>query len=460
MASFPPPTQQASLFGKLPTVLDYVRINHNYPPAIALDEWMSRALQDLTVASLSWPSARYRFVFAPSGMEHALVGVFGPSRDRAGRKFPLSVFVPVPVGAIAHKFAALPAACQELFSAADALLDDAAKLSRDDAAERLLSVPRLDLDVLEDEYAALQVALDERSADSFVHALYTGADYAAEDAFARATAALSKVQSAAPERALALDCPVASISDVSAWLSLVEACLRWEGREAPSAFWSTDADPGRLLISLGTPLPLLPLWLADRKRKSDRLVSLVPPPGTYAAPAAHAAPASEYTDAAPASDAAYATPASGSAYATPASGSAYATPAPAPSAPLPTPARAPLPMPGASTPPQGFSITARLPDEASSTWTSESTESSSATGEAGLDEVDADAAYDDDAQDAPTAAAAEPESQLGATPPADPAAHAEDAEDGVQSGARTSARVTAKTGPSLWRKWRALAGGT
>ena len=95
-ASFQLPTPSASLFGKLPTVLDYVRVDHSFPAAIALDEWLSRAIQELTLASLAWPQARYRFLFAPPAVDHVIVGAIAASRDRAGRKFPLSIFAPVP----------------------------------------------------------------------------------------------------------------------------------------------------------------------------------------------------------------------------------------------------------------------------------------------------------------------------------------------------------------------------
>lgn len=301
------PTPHASLFGKLPTVLDYVRINHSYPVAIALDEWLSRSLQDLTVASVSWPAARYRFLFAPSGSEHAVAGVFGPSRDRAGRKFPLSVFAPIPMAALTRCFAALPQACAPLFDAADQLLDEAATLSRDDAAARLESLPLPSAEALEEQHASLQVTLDERSAAQFVESVY-GAEYLAEDAFARATATLGKVRAAAPDRALTLDCPVASVEDVSAWLSLPESCLNWaEG--VPSLFWTTS-EPGRLLISFGTPLSSLPVWLADKKRKSDRLISLHAPPGSAATPASYAAYAAPSRAPEAAADADYAASAS------------------------------------------------------------------------------------------------------------------------------------------------------
>jgi type VI secretion system ImpM family protein len=404
------PTREASLFGKLPTVLDYVRVNHSYPAAIALDEWLSRSLQDLTLASLSWPAARYRFLFAPSGSDHAVVGVFGPSRDRAGRKFPLSIFAPIPIHALVQKFAALPLGCSELFEAADALLDQAATLSKEAAAEQLASLPLPSADVLEEAHETLQNQLDARGADEFVRVLYDGVEYQAEEAFARATGALGKVRAAAPERALTLDCPLASSDDVGAWLSLPEACLSWSNA-VPSLFWTSGSDPGRMLISLGAPLPSVPVWLADRKRKSDRLVSLYTPNLGFVP--------------------------------------AFAVPTPVLSAPASSvPAPAPTSAPARGSAPSSMPASAPYEPEAEAAGElSHGLE----TGASALSDADSSAPSDPDEEHASSASesdwaepAAAPDSELphvGGELPAAPAA----------------IPVQVPTGPSLWRKLRALA---
>ena len=266
-------SQHASLFGKLPTVLDYVRINHDSPAAIALDEWLSRALQDLTVAGQTFSSARFRFLFAPQGSEHALAGVLGPSRDRAGRKFPLSVFTRLPVRAIARSFASTPRVCAAFFDAADAILDAAPTLSRDDAAEQLARLPEPSVSAFPQEGEALRSQLSERSFATFSDSLFARQPAAAEAALARAVSTLVQVRMGALERVNVLDCPVNDEQDVLAWLALGQNVLSWQNA-VPSLFWTTRAEPGRLLMALGAPPPALPLWLADRKRKSERLIAL------------------------------------------------------------------------------------------------------------------------------------------------------------------------------------------
>jgi type VI secretion system protein ImpM len=268
-----PSDQAASLFGKLPTVLDYVRINHDSPAAIALDEWLSRSLQDLTVAGQTFSSTRFRFLFAPQGSEHALIGVLGPSKDRAGRKFPLSVFARLPVRAIARTFASAPRASAAFFAAADGLLDAAATLSRDEAAEQLAQLSTPSARGFSEESDALRSQLAERSFAAFSESLFASQPATAEAALSRAVSTLVQVRMAPGERVNVLDCPVNDEQDVLAWLSLTQSVLSWSS-EVPSLFWTTRSEPGRLLITLGSPPPALPLWLADKKKKSERLIAL------------------------------------------------------------------------------------------------------------------------------------------------------------------------------------------
>jgi type VI secretion system protein ImpM len=263
----------ASLFGKLPTVLDYVRINHDSKTAIALDEWLSRALQDLTVAGQTFSSTRFRFLFAPQGSDQAITGVLGPSKDRAGRKFPLSVFAQLSVRGIARSFASAPRACAAFYEAADALLDAAPTLSRDEAAEKLASLPTPGAQAFLAESESLRSQLAERSFAAFSDSLFSGNPEAAEAALARAVSILVQVRMGPGERVNALDCPVNDEQDILAWLSLAQSVLGWSN-DVPSLFWTTRSEPGRLLITLGAPPPALPLWLADKKKKSERLIAL------------------------------------------------------------------------------------------------------------------------------------------------------------------------------------------
>lgn len=273
VSSRAPAGEPASLFGKLPTVLDYVRVHHDSPAAIALDEWLSRALQDLTVAGQTFSSTRFRFLFAPQGSPHALLGVLGPSKDRAGRKFPLSVFTRLPVPAIARSFASAPRAASAFFDAADALLDAAPSLSKEDAAEQLTQLPTPSAQALSQDGEGLRSQLAGRSFAAFSESLFAGQPSAAEAGLARAVATLAQVRMAPGERVNVLDCPVNDEQDVLAWLSLAQSVLNWSNH-VPSLFWSTRSEPGRLLITLGAPPAALPLWLADRKKKSERLITL------------------------------------------------------------------------------------------------------------------------------------------------------------------------------------------
>lgn len=266
------PTHSVSLFGKLPSTLDYVRVNHNYAAAIAFDEWLQHALQELVLANVSWSSRRYAFLFAPKGHDFALIGVVTASRDRAGRKFPVSVFAPLPVAALISDLALLPFACQRFFADVEALLDALNALPSADVSARIatLAPPR------PEEFAAASAAaleaLATHSADQFCTTLFPHGN--AATAFAAALSTLLNHRDAPADRAAVLRCPAHEPNHVAVWLALAADVLRWRAA-TPSLFWNHADSAGRLFITLGPPPSVLPVWLADAPCK-DPLITLPP----------------------------------------------------------------------------------------------------------------------------------------------------------------------------------------
>jgi type VI secretion system protein ImpM len=258
---------RAALFGKLPTSLDFVRVNHDSQAAIELDGWAQQALQELLRANASWPALRLRFVFALPEQPQALVGVLAPSRDRAGRKFPVTVLLPWLRGELATRYPAVPAAFSPFFDAAEQLLVDAEQLPREQLAERLeaLPVPAL---------ADLDGALPQLTA-----ALATGSDEPPAEPAAEAPtdeelrSALRATRDAPAERPQVLDCPIGNEADCSAWLALCRRDLAWRAA-LPSFFWSEPGAAGRMLIALGAPPTQIPLWFGAQPRPHPRLLRL------------------------------------------------------------------------------------------------------------------------------------------------------------------------------------------
>jgi hypothetical protein len=179
----------------------------------------------------------------------------------------------LPVRAIARSFASAPRAASAFFSAADHLLDGAATLTREDAVEQLAGLPTPSAQAFDSEGGALRHQLATRSFAAFSDSLFGGQPSAAEAALSRAVGTLAQVRMAPGERVSVLDCPVKDDQDVLAWLALTQSMLSWS-QDVPSLFWTTQSEPGRLLVALGAPPPALPLWLADKKKKSERLITL------------------------------------------------------------------------------------------------------------------------------------------------------------------------------------------
>lgn len=270
------PIPGASLYGKLPTVLDYVRVNHSYDAAIALDEWLQRCIQDLALANVSWSSQRMRFLFAPPQLEHCLVGTIVGSRDRAGRKFPLAIFTALPVAPLRGAFASVPLACDSFLSSVEALLDDTKSLDRDELPAKLSALPVPNASDFETAKASVASSMSSLDAATFANSAFgEDAQMQAPRAYAVALTAAHAARERPSDRPSVLDCPVREPRDVVAWLALLQSVLQWRVA-VPSLFWSTEGDPGRLLVSLGAAQPSISVWMADRKRKADKLLTLPP----------------------------------------------------------------------------------------------------------------------------------------------------------------------------------------
>jgi type VI secretion system protein ImpM len=270
---------RASLFGKLPTALDYVRIRLDGPAAIAFDTFTQQAIQELARANAEWPAGFVRFLFAPGGGE-ALVGVMVRSRDRAGRKFPVSVFATLSASAASRSFAAIPLAWESFLQGAEALLESAPNLSKEALAEQLDGLTPPSDGELNAQGRTISELLAERSVEAFAQSVGGEATLDARAACENFIRAAQTARSNSNERGGALDCPVGEQADVLTWLALAQRTLS-SSLVAPSFFWHVSHENSRLLFTLGAPPALLPVWLSDPARRHAKLTSLR---GSYAPP--------------------------------------------------------------------------------------------------------------------------------------------------------------------------------
>jgi type VI secretion system protein ImpM len=277
-------TEGVTLLGKTPARADFIRINHGSASAIAFDEWLQRNLEELVLGGqrTAPPS---RFLFAPSGGGEALFGLVAPSRDKAGRSFPVALFVALPAGlarraphVIARAGAPFVAAARTLFEGLGTLDHDALK-----GAVAALEVPAQG--AFDDAEREVGEALGRAMPADCVERLFR------DSADGVAAAALFTVTSAEREaapKAAVFECPVQEATDALFWLALAS-----RGAQGPlSFFWTDVAEPGgdgetpaasRLLLCSAPPPAQTLLHLAAGKPKPGKLQVLS---GALARPAA------------------------------------------------------------------------------------------------------------------------------------------------------------------------------
>lgn len=245
----------ATLFGKLPLKRDFVRLHHDYPEALAFDTWLAASLADLAQRRIAFGELRARFLFALP--LRSLVGVFGPSRDRAGRAFPVSVFAPVPSERVTRGPDVLWLACEPFFSGAEVVLQraqGAVSLAEIEAQLWSLQPPRPE--DLEARRQPLRGALVRAEVET--ERLPGAADLGG-------TEARPIDPCGEREGRCWLACPVDSAAQAGLAIARTQAGAR---RGAlVSVLWSPPfgGDPGRILTCLG-PAPIRGLGLLKGRR--------------------------------------------------------------------------------------------------------------------------------------------------------------------------------------------------
>jgi type VI secretion system protein ImpM len=256
------PLPPIGLFGKLPALGDFYRLNVGDPAAQLLVAWLQEAIEPVYRARLALPRAPVRFLFRTPQADLALVGVLVASVDRVGRVFPLCGFARLAADALATTYPAAPGALRPFLDALEALLGAAAGLAPEALAARAqaLAFPGA-REVAAAADGARRAAAEEPAAELARRLFGDLPDGAAAYALSTIEAATRPVRGREPARAaLALDCPVERDLDGWTWLELVRRSLAW--RAPPPFFW-TAGGPGRVLVSLGAAGPAALVHLCD-----------------------------------------------------------------------------------------------------------------------------------------------------------------------------------------------------
>ena len=113
------PAATYTLYGKLPNRADFVRVNADHVAASELDELIQRSFERLTCTE-NWERAYdagnpVEFQYVSRDQRHILLGVLSPSRDQAGRRYPLVAGAILPAESIVGYAHVAPIAYEVFF---------------------------------------------------------------------------------------------------------------------------------------------------------------------------------------------------------------------------------------------------------------------------------------------------------------------------------------------------------
>jgi type VI secretion system ImpM family protein len=265
-------------FGKLSSRADFVHIGPRAEPFERFDDWLTNCVEWAHARSgAAWCDA-FRvggvraFVYRVGSSASLIVGALAPSRDEAGRLFPISVAAPVALGPdFAGAPQLLPFACegawQEAGECVAALLS--APLTDSGKCIAAMSAPR-ELSFVDAQlaYAAwadtltlteLWLLIGGEPGPDGLHGILRFVAAAVQPYRSREF----------PETQLSLRLPLGAAGGAAVcfWLDVVRRLVGWR-TTVPSFFWSHDGASGQLTVHLGVPpaATVSQLWLPTSER--------------------------------------------------------------------------------------------------------------------------------------------------------------------------------------------------
>ena len=268
---------RAGAVGKAPWRAEYLPVPSSAPSFAAFDAWLTEATEWAAAgAGPGWPEAfahgaMHGFVYRASTdpVDVALCGALAPSRDSAGRLFPLALGAPLNVSPeLLERPELLPFSLEGLWAEATGWLADLMGSDRPlEASAPLLSAghdaPVAEAAQLYDQWVGT-LPLRELWALLGPALVNPGATLQ----FLLETLAPSRgVERPGTTLSLRLPLGLAGGAALCFWLDLVRRRLGWRST-LPSLFWSHDGTSGTALLHLGRPSKgaLAELWMPTGKR--------------------------------------------------------------------------------------------------------------------------------------------------------------------------------------------------
>ncbi len=264
---------RVGVFGKLPSVGDFVAVNCAGPAGRALDGWLRDGIDNLLGRKKPPPQHPMRFLYRDPRSTAACIGVAAPSRDKVGRTFPICIFAYLDLPVATHRFPSLPSAYASFLDGAARVLASAAQLDPRGLAAYADVLPIPGPAELEEARVWTHESLGATHGVALLEALFGpvagGVQYHAMNKFRTACARFAGHDpGTAP---IVLECPASDDVQLVFWLRAAYQLLGWR-RAPPSFIWSVqDSRDSRLLLSLGAPDASTLHFLADPNLTADRL---------------------------------------------------------------------------------------------------------------------------------------------------------------------------------------------
>lgn len=263
--------------GKVPWRAEYLPVPASAASFAAFDAWLTEATEwAVAAAGPGWPEAFSRgamhgFIYrcATDSVDAALCGALAPSRDNAGRLFPLALGAPLRLSSeLLRRPELLPFSLEGLWAEATTALAD---LMTAQSTERA-HLPSLSSGH-DAEIAEAAQLYDEWVATLPLAELWALLGPALEDPAAtlqmlcEALAPIRNVERPKTTLSLRLPLGLAGGAALCFWLDFVRRHVRWQST-VPSLFWSHDGNSGVALLHLGRPskAALAELWMPTGQR--------------------------------------------------------------------------------------------------------------------------------------------------------------------------------------------------
>jgi type VI secretion system ImpM family protein len=268
-------------FGKLPSHSDFLQFGATSAAFTRFDDWLTESVEwahargGQAFRSAFQGSGIRAFVYAPETANQEMtpiIGALAPSRDVAGRLFPLSIAAsPVVERGFLGDPQLLPLACEEIWQSANRCLLELlpGEMERPAAFLAALTAPSLfPFSEAQASYSEWSNALPLTELWSLISNSGPARDL--QDTLRWiAEAVRPHRQREPPGTRLALRLPLgqAGGAAVCFWLDVVRRLIAWR-RTVPSFFWSHDGRAGELTVHLGAPASssIAELWLPTRTR--------------------------------------------------------------------------------------------------------------------------------------------------------------------------------------------------